>query len=81
MKILFQGDSITDGARLKPVEKRWDKNHQIGHSYAYIVSAKLGFNMSSLIGEFRAMIFSALKTDGKRTRSRSIPIFSAYWSE
>ena len=36
MKILFQGDSITDGARLKPVEKRWDKNHQIGHSYAYI---------------------------------------------
>ena len=43
MKILFQGDSITDGARLKPVEKRWDKNHQIGHSYAYIVSAKLGF--------------------------------------
>ena len=38
MKILFQGDSITDGNRYKDIESRWDKNHQIGHSYAYIVT-------------------------------------------
>lgn len=38
MKILFQGDSITDGNRYKDIESRWDKNHQIGHSFAYIVT-------------------------------------------
>ena len=43
LKILFQGDSITDGNRLKEPELRWDLNHQIGHSYAFIVAAKLGY--------------------------------------
>lgn len=43
MKILFQGDSITDGARYKDPAFEWDKNHQIGHSYAYIIAGKLGF--------------------------------------
>ena len=38
MKILFQGDSITDGNRYKEPERRHDLNHQIGHSYAFIVS-------------------------------------------
>lgn len=37
--ILFQGDSITDGNRIKTNE--WDLNHQMGHSYAYIINAKL----------------------------------------
>ncbi len=41
MKILFQGDSITDGNRYKDKQTRWDKNHQIGHSYAFIVSGEL----------------------------------------
>ena len=41
MRILFQGDSITDGNRYKTEESRWDLNHQIGHSYAYIIAAKL----------------------------------------
>ena len=41
MKILFQGDSITDGNRLKDEASRWDLNHQIGHSYAYMVTGKL----------------------------------------
>lgn len=44
IKVLFQGDSITDGMRLKDDASRWDKNHQIGHSWAYIVSAKLGLD-------------------------------------
>ena len=38
--ILFQGDSITDGNRIKTNE--WDLNHQMGHGYAYIINAKLG---------------------------------------
>ena len=42
IRILFQGDSITDGGRLKPVESRWDLNHQIGHSYVYPIVGELG---------------------------------------
>ena len=42
MKILFQGDSITDGNRYKSQASEWDKNHQIGHSYVYIVTGLLG---------------------------------------
>ena len=42
MKILFQGDSITDGNRYKSKASEWDKNHQIGHSYVYIVTGLLG---------------------------------------
>lgn len=38
--ILFQGDSITDGNRIKTNE--WDLNHQMGHGYAFLVNAKLG---------------------------------------
>lgn len=41
-RILFTGDSITDGNRYKDEKDRWDLNHQIGHSYAYIVNAVLG---------------------------------------
>jgi lysophospholipase L1-like esterase len=42
MKILFQGDSITDGMRYKDPANAWDKNHQIGHSYLYVINALLG---------------------------------------
>ena len=42
IRILFQGDSITDGGRLRPVESRWDLNHQIGHSYVYPIVGQLG---------------------------------------
>ncbi len=41
-KILFWGDSITDGNRLKGKENEWDLNHQIGHCYAYLISARMG---------------------------------------
>lgn len=30
MKILFQGDSITDGNRYKSRESAWDINHRMG---------------------------------------------------
>ena len=42
IRILFQGDSITDGGRLRPIESRWDLNHQIGHSYVYPIVGELG---------------------------------------
>ncbi len=42
IRVLFQGDSITDGNRYKAKEQEWDKNHQMGHSYAYIVNGILG---------------------------------------
>ena len=42
IRVLFQGDSITDGLRLKDPQKRWDLNHQIGHSYVFSVVGKLG---------------------------------------
>ncbi len=40
--ILFTGDSITDGNRYKKKSQEWDLNHQMGHSYAYIVNGILG---------------------------------------
>lgn len=39
MRILFQGDSITDGNRGRNYS---DFNHILGHSYAYIAAAELG---------------------------------------
>ncbi|MEJ7559804.1 MAG: SGNH/GDSL hydrolase family protein [Pedobacter sp.] len=39
MKILFQGDSITDGNRSR--DNDW--NHVMGHGYQYIVSSKLWY--------------------------------------
>lgn len=46
--ILFQGDSITDGARGRDD----DKNHILGHSYAYIAAATLGFSRPDIDLEF-----------------------------
>ncbi|MFD1179337.1 SGNH/GDSL hydrolase family protein [Paenibacillus puldeungensis] len=40
--ILFQGDSITDGNRGRDE----DPNHIIGHSYAFIITGKLGVELA-----------------------------------
>lgn len=37
-RILFQGDSITDGGR----SRNEDLNHVMGHGYAYLVASRLG---------------------------------------
>jgi lysophospholipase L1-like esterase len=37
-RVLFQGDSITDGARGRTA----DPNHILGHSYAFLIAAKYG---------------------------------------
>lgn len=42
LHILFTGDSITDGNRYKKKEQAWDLNHQMGHTYAYIINGVLG---------------------------------------
>lgn len=42
IRVLFQGDSITDGNRYKDLESRWDLNHQIGHSYVFTIVGTLG---------------------------------------
>lgn len=42
--ILFTGDSITDGGRYKKKSQEWDLNHQMGHSYPYIVNGLLGYH-------------------------------------
>ena len=42
IRILFQGDSITDGNRYRAPESRWDLNHQIGHSYVFNIVGYLG---------------------------------------
>ena len=52
MKILFQGDSITDGNRYKSQASEWDKNHQIGHSYVYIITGLLGMQYPERHFEF-----------------------------
>lgn len=41
-RILFTGDSISDGNRYKEEKDRGDLNHQIGHSYVYVINALMG---------------------------------------
>lgn len=46
--ILFQGDSITDGAR----GRNDDQNHILGHSYAYLIAAKLSHDLADIQPDF-----------------------------
>ena len=80
MRILFQGDSITDGNRYKDEEHRWDLNHQIGHSYAFIVSGLMGLeyarmNMEFVNAGFPAILHAICCGAGSRMRQRLILIF------
>ena len=42
IRILFQGDSITDGGRLRDPNRRHVIDHQIGHSYVFSIAGTLG---------------------------------------
>ena len=68
MKILFQGDSITDGARYKSKASEWDKNHQIGHSYVYIITGLLGMKYPEKHYEFVNRGISGNRTDALLAR-------------
>ena len=41
-RLLFQGDSITD---MKWGRNQKDRNHYLGHSYVYLIAARLGVEM------------------------------------
>ncbi len=41
-RLLFQGDSITD---MKWGRNQMDRNHYLGHSYVYLIAARLGVDM------------------------------------
>ncbi|MFK7789606.1 MAG: SGNH/GDSL hydrolase family protein [Phycisphaeraceae bacterium] len=41
-RLLFQGDSITD---MKWGRNQADRNHYLGHSYVYLIAARLGVEM------------------------------------
>ena len=47
-RILFQGDSITDGNRGRSA----DPNHILGHGYAFIIAAKHGAAFPALQLDF-----------------------------
>ena len=42
-RLLFQGDSITD---MKWGRNQKDRNHYLGHSYVYLIAARLGVEMA-----------------------------------
>lgn len=42
-RLLFQGDSITD---MKWGRNEKDRNHYLGHSYVYLIAARLGVDLS-----------------------------------
>ncbi len=48
-RVLFQGDSITDGNRDKTLT---DPNHFIGHSFPYLISARLSYKYMDKTPEF-----------------------------
>ena len=41
-RMLFQGDSITD---MKWGRNERERNHYLGHSYAYLIASRLGVDM------------------------------------
>lgn len=65
MRILFQGDSITDGNRLR--DNPSDLNHQIGHSYAYILTAHYGARFPE-----RGLAFVNRGCSGNRARDIAV---------
>ena len=57
--ILFQGDSISDGARYKDPLARKDLNHQIGHTFIYTIASTFGYKYADKHIRF-VMIFLAM---------------------
>ena len=48
-RLFFQGDSITD---MKWGRNQKDRNHYLGHSYVFLIAARLGVDMPDLKLEF-----------------------------
>ncbi|MEJ6621552.1 MAG: SGNH/GDSL hydrolase family protein [Opitutae bacterium] len=66
-RLLFQGDSITD---MKWGRNQTDRNHYLGHSYVYLIAARLGVDMPQAQLEFFNRGISGNKVGDLRKRWR-----------
>jgi lysophospholipase L1-like esterase len=64
-RLLFQGDSITD---MKWGRNQKDRNHYLGHSYVFLIAARLGVDMPNLKLEFLNRGVSGNKVGDLRNR-------------
>ncbi len=69
-RVLFQGDSITDGNRGRSA----DPNHILGHGYVFIIAARHGAQfpqakLSSSIEASVGTLYRNFNRDGKRIHS------------
>lgn len=87
-KILYIGDSVTDGNWGKvsggPNRSLTDMNHIFGHGYMFICAARYMADYPEEDYRFYNRGISGnrvadLKAAGSRTRWRSIPTSSRYW--
>lgn len=66
-RLLFQGDSITDMNRDKNPNSK-DRNHYLGHSYVYLLGARLGVDMADAQLDFINRGFSGHTVEDLRAR-------------
>ncbi|MGV3704647.1 MAG: SGNH/GDSL hydrolase family protein [Arcticibacter sp.] len=66
-RILFQGDSITDGGR----SRNHDWNHVMGHGYAFIIAGRLGFEQPAIDYQFF----------NRGVSGNTVPDLAARWKE
>ena len=66
-RLLFQGDSITD---MKWGRNQKDRNHYLGHSYVYLIAARLGVDLPEAHLEFFNRGISGNKVGDLRKRWR-----------
>jgi lysophospholipase L1-like esterase len=64
-RLLFQGDSITD---MKWGRDQSDRNHYLGHSYVYLIAARLGVEMAEAQLDFYNRGISGHKVADLRKR-------------
>lgn len=64
-RLLFQGDSITD---MKWGRNQKDRNHYLGHSYVYLIAARLGVDMPQMQLDFYNRGISGHKVSDLRKR-------------
>lgn len=64
-RLLFQGDSITD---MKWGRKQSDRNHYLGHSYVFLLAARLGVDMPEVELDIYNRGISGHKVENLRKR-------------
>ena len=64
-RLLFQGDSITD---MKWGRNQKDRNHYLGHSYVYLIAARLGVDMPEVQLDFYNRGMSGHKVSDLKAR-------------